>query len=96
MESEAKTVRKLPTWRQMHMDTSPNAEAVLFKLWRETPTWRKLEIMEDLNRAARQMAIAGIRMRYPDDPPEKLRRRLADLLLGEELAERAYGPFPEE
>ena len=27
--------RHLPTWREMNMDTSPEAEAVLFKLWRD-------------------------------------------------------------
>jgi hypothetical protein len=35
--------RRLPTWREMNMDTSPEAEAVLFKLWREAPAWRKLD-----------------------------------------------------
>jgi len=32
----------------------------------------------------------------PDDTPDLLRRRLADLLLGPELAARVYGPLPEE
>jgi hypothetical protein len=27
--------RRLPSWREMNMDTSPEAEAVLFKLWRD-------------------------------------------------------------
>ena len=78
----------------MNRDTTPEAEAVLIRLWRETPAWRKWELMEDLNRAARELALAGLRRRYPDDPPEALRRRLADLLLGQELAAKAYGPGP--
>lgn len=49
--------------------------------------------MEDLKRAARELALAGLRRRYPDDPPEALRRRLADLLQGPELA--APSPVPE-
>ncbi|MCI0580172.1 MAG: hypothetical protein L0332_17980 [Chloroflexi bacterium] len=85
---------RLPTWREMNWDTSPEAEAVLFKLWRETPAWRKLEMMEGLNRTARQLALAGLRRRYPDASPEELRRRLADLVLGSELAAQVYGSSP--
>lgn len=83
---------KRPTWRQMNMDTSPEAEEVLFRLIRETPVWRKWELMDDLNRAARQLAVAGLRMEYPDASDEEIRRRLADRLLGEELAAEVYGP----
>lgn len=85
---------RLPTWREMNWDTSPEAEAVLFKLWRETPAWRKLEIMESLNQGARQLALMGLRQRFPDASPEELRRRLASILLGEDLASRVYGPIP--
>ena len=87
--------QRLPTWREMNRDTSPEAEAVLVRLRRETPAWRKWELMEDLNRTARLLALAGLRRRYPDDSPEQLRRRLADLLLGPELAAKAYGPGPD-
>lgn len=82
---------RLPTWRQMNRDTTPEAEAVLVRLWRETPGWRKWEMMEELNRAARELALAGLRRRYPDASPEELRRRLADLLLGPELAAQVFG-----
>ena len=85
----------LPTWRQMNWDTTPEAEAVLFKLWRETPAWRKLEVMEGLNRTARQLALAGLRQRFPKASPQELRRRLAAILLGEEMACRVYGPLPD-
>ena len=85
------TPAQLPTWRQMNRDTSPEAEAVLVRLWRETPGWRKWELMEDMNRTARALALAGLRRRHPDAGPEELRRRLADLLLGPELAALARG-----
>jgi len=88
------TLSQLPTWRQMNRDTSPEAEVVLVRLWRETPAWRKWELMEDLNRAGRLLALAGLRRRYPEAEPEELRRRLADLLLGPELAAEVYGPGP--
>jgi len=85
----------LPSWRQMNWDTTPEAEAILRKLWRETPAWRKLEMMEDLNRTARQLALMGLRQRFSDASPEELRRRLAAILLGEELAYRVYDPLPD-
>jgi hypothetical protein len=87
--------RRLPTWREMNMDTSPEAEELLFSLWRETPAWRKLELMEDMNRTVRQLALVGLRRRHPNASQEELRRRLADILLGEGLAAKVYGPIPQ-
>ena len=57
--------RRLLTWREMNQDTAPEAEAVLFNLWRNTPAWRKFEIMEGLNRSTRQLSLAGLRVRIP-------------------------------
>lgn len=86
--------RRLPTWREMNLDTSPEVEEKLFAFWRETPAWRKLELMEQLNRSTRQLALVGLRHRYPNATPNELRRHLAHLLLGSELAEQVYGPAP--
>jgi hypothetical protein len=80
----------------MNRDTTPEAEAVLFRLLRETPVWRKWQLMEDLNRTARELALAGLRRRYPEAGPDELRRRLADQLLGPALAAEVYGPWPGE
>lgn len=87
--------RQLPTWRQMNMDTSPEAEEILFAYWRDAPVWEKWRKMAQLNRANRLLALAGLRRRHPGASEEELRRRLADLILGPELARRAYGPLPE-
>lgn len=81
-----------PTWRQMNADTSPEAEAVLLRLWRETPAWRKWQMAEAMGATARELALAWLRGRFPDAPPEELRRRLADLVLGVELAAVVFGP----
>ena len=91
---EKKDKRRLPSWREMNWDTSPEAEIVLFKLWREAPAWRKLEMMEGLNRTARQLALMGLRRRFPTASSDELRRRLATITLGEELAARVYNPVP--
>lgn len=86
--------RRLPSWREMNQDTSPETEVVLFKLWREAPAWRKWEMMESLNRDARQLALMGLRRRFPNASPDELHRRLATIVLGEELATRVYGTDP--
>jgi hypothetical protein len=77
-------------------DTHPKAEAVLIRLLRAAPPWRKLEMVDQLNQSVKLLALTGLRQRYPHDNEERLHRRLADLLLGEELALKAYGPLPEE
>lgn len=75
-------------------DTHPDAKQVLLELLRRTPGWRKLELMGQLNQMVCTLALNGLRERYPDESEDELHRRLADLLLGEELAEKAYGPYP--
>jgi len=74
-------------------DTSPEAEAVLLEMMRWTPPWRKMEILDQLNAMAREFALVGLRKRFPIAGEAELRRRLADLLLGPELALKAYGPL---
>ena len=49
-----------------------------------------------MGRTVQMLALTGLRQRYPGDTPAPRRRRRADLLLGPELAARAYGPPPEE
>ena len=59
------------------------------------PTWRQMALMAEMAESVQTLALAGLRQRYPADTPAQ-RRRLADLLLGPELAARAYGPSPQE
>ncbi len=74
-------------------DTTLEAEQVLIELFRQTPAWRKLEIMCQMNQTVRDLALDGLKLRHPKATPRELHRRLAELLLGPELAERAYGPL---
>jgi hypothetical protein len=76
-------------------DTNPAAEHVLLELLRRAPAWRKLHMVGELNATTRTLALSGLRQRHPLATPAELRRRLADLVLGPELALRAYGPLPE-
>lgn len=77
-------------------DTRPEAQAVLIRLLREAPPWRKMEMLDQLNQSVKLLALTGLKARYPDENEAQLRRRLAGLLLGEELASKAYGPLPGE
>lgn len=77
-------------------DTRPEAEAVLIRLLRDAPAWRKLEMVDQLNQSVKLLALAGLRQRYQHDTEEQLHRRLAGLLLGDELARKVYGPLLEE
>jgi hypothetical protein len=74
-------------------DTDPVAHRVQIELTRRAPVWRKLQLMAQLNELVRGLALSGLRERYPDARPEELRRPLAELLLGPELATAAYGPL---
>lgn len=75
-------------------DTRPEAEAVLVDLLRRAPPWRKLYMVSQMNQTVRILALSGLRQRYPQASPEELNRRLADLLLGPKLAQKAYGQLP--
>ena len=75
-------------------DTDPDAHRVHIDLMRRAEGWRKLQLADQLHQSLTMLALAGLRARHPGASPEELRRRLADLLLGAELAEQAYGPLP--
>lgn len=77
-------------------DTTPEAEAVLIRLLRQAPSWRKLEMVDQLNQSVKLLALTGLHQRFPLEDDERIRRRLADLLLGEEMALKVYGPLPQE
>jgi hypothetical protein len=77
-------------------DTSPAAERLQIELMRQAPTWRKAYLVGQMTESVRLLALSGLRQRYPQDSPAQLHRRLADLVLGAELAACVYGPFSEE
>jgi hypothetical protein len=76
-------------------DTSADAERVQIEILRAMPSWRKFQLWNDLNMSMRQVALAGLRERFPSATPQELHRRLATILLGQELATKAYGPEPD-
>jgi hypothetical protein len=77
-------------------DTSPAAQRVLDEGLRRMPAWRKLQLVGEMNRMLDELALAGLRQRYPTATPTHLRRHLADVRLGPALAARVYGPHEPE
>ena len=73
-------------------DTSPEAAAVQVQILRGMSPDRKVSLVEDANRTARQLALAGIAMRYPQASDAQRVRLLMDLVLGRGLAALVYGP----
>ena len=77
----------------MLSDTNPKTEELRLQLLRQTPPWRKAQMCGQMYETIKLLAYQGLRKRHPEANEDELRRRLADLLLGEDLAERVYGPM---
>jgi hypothetical protein len=71
------------------------AEALVVKHVREMDPLDRLERMEDLNRAAREIAMSGLRHRYPEADEAELRLREAALRLGRETMRRWFDWDPD-
>ena len=76
-------------------DTTPEVHALQIQLLRETPVWRKLELMTGLIDMTRALVLSSLRADHPTATEAELHRLLADRLLGSELATAVYGPVPE-
>ena len=74
-------------------DTSRENEQRVLEIYRRMPAWRKVALVDDANRTARQLALSGLRSRHPGEALPMLRRRLLGLVLGEEVARELYGPL---
>ncbi len=75
-------------------DTTPEAKAELVRRMRELSVEDKAEQVVALVQAAREMAMAGLRSRYPEASPKELRLRLAALVLDADTVRKVYGWDP--
>lgn len=71
-------------------DTHPKMEAVQIQVIRRMSAWKKIAMVNDLNETVKTLAVSGIKQRHPLATPEQIRRMLAGLMLGEELARKVY------
>ena len=77
----------------MVSDTHTRIEILQLELLRQTPPWRKAQMLGQMYQTVKQLALCGLRERHPNATEAELRRRLADLMLGPELAKQVYGPL---
>ena len=82
-------------YRPQSPDTDPAAERYLFDKLRNLPPWRKAEMISASTRAAFDLAMAGLRQRYPTAKEPELRRRYAALVLGREASIALFDWDPE-
>ena len=75
----------------MERDTAPVVLARYRELIGRESGARRLELAAGLSEGTRELAMAGLRQRYPAADAAELRRRLAELLYGRAVAERAFG-----
>jgi len=71
-------------------DTAPEIERRQVEAWRRLTPGQKLSLVLRMSANVRQLALAGVRRRHPDASPREQHLRLAQVLLGEELARAAY------
>ena len=73
-------------------DTDTSAEMALIAVMKALPVWKKLELLNDACETTRALMLAGLRRRFPAVSEKDLHEMLMDRLLGEETAERVWGP----
>ncbi len=74
-------------------DTSDTARGVLAQVFRRMSPADKAAIVEQMSNEARELARCGIRSRHPEYGPDEVEHALHRLLLGDELADRAWPSF---
>jgi hypothetical protein len=76
-------------------DTSPEIEEIIIEGYRRMSAAQKLQIMQDLQSAARLLALGEIRRQHPQASERELQLRLASRWLEPELMRKAFGWNPD-
>lgn len=71
-------------------DTPLEVERRQIEAWRRMTPAQKLALAQQLSANVRQLALAGVRLRFPDASEREQSLRLAEVLLGRDLARAAY------
>jgi hypothetical protein len=75
-------------------DNSPTAEAMRLRALQAMSPARRLGLALGWSRSVRELTRSSLRQQHPELSSESLHRLLAERLLGQELALKAYGPPP--
>jgi len=70
----------------------PEIDALQLSMLRQASPAHKLVLVAQMNATVRTLALTGLRACHSYDSPEIIKRRLADLLMGTEVAQKVYGP----
>jgi len=74
----------------LSQDTAPDAERLQIERWRRMSAAEKAAIVSGLTQAVYDLALAGVRLRYPNASPREQFLRLALITLGPDLARQVY------
>jgi hypothetical protein len=74
-------------------DTSADSRRVLAQVFRGMSPADKLSMVEEMSNDARELSRCGIRTRHPEYEPDEVEHALHRLLLGDDLADRAWPAF---
>jgi hypothetical protein len=78
----------------VNQDTSPAAIERYHELLRAQAPAARLDQMNALIAAVRELAVAGIKTRHPDASTQEVNVRLAVRLYGRDVAQRLFGTVP--
>jgi hypothetical protein len=67
-------------------DTTPGGREAQLAAYRAMGPARRLAAAFEMSEAVRQIALAGCRSRHPDWPEDRVRRSVAEILLGADVA----------
>jgi hypothetical protein len=88
--------RSALAWGSYSHDTTPDIDRRRLAAAWSAPAWRKLWMAAEMSQTTRDLALAGLRSRFPDATEHELRFRLAQLLFGPKTANGICGQEPEE
>lgn len=75
-------------------DTSPESDAVQIEAYRRMGARGRAAALFQLNELARNLAVAGIRLRHPEYDEERVRLAYARLVLGDECVLNVWPGHP--
>jgi hypothetical protein len=81
----------MSAYRTQARDTSLEAERILIGRYRSMSPADKIRIVRDLSRVSQELALAGLRDRYPDADDHELRMRLASTRLPASTMRQVFG-----
>lgn len=85
----------MSAYRPQAEDTTEAVDRLVFDGFRRMSVSERLELAAAASRSLERLAIAGLRVRFPEATDEELRRRAGAIRLGPELTRRAFGEAAE-